>query len=394
MMSYTRTLSPSPDVEPGQDRVKILEEELRLAKEKILQMTADTETQLTTIKDGFEKQSAKQAQELAEAKSECDDFKYKVEVLKELLDGLENLTEEINFNTIHRTLQRAIQQHKVLAHFAKSFRETVDDAEPTGETSTRMDLKRKMEIDLYEPNKKMRHSIDIDLSQLSRQSAAEYTRMVNTDVFRLAGRAGLISPFHFDVKKDGIVSLTDIALRKVNIAEKAAELSTQLRNILHEFNLWDQGHRSVKPLRDGLSEEKIMSPGNMYECLTEVMLAVKEDLSAFDNALKAVEHYDRYYATHELLVSLSKHGRKLYVDYKTGRFSGESIIKWGRMTDFYEPRREVLSYFGKLSAGYHRLIGFREVIEREAQITDHLVAPEDNNNPDNMLEDMPIKLLQ
>ncbi|CAJ0550475.1 Ff.00g104050.m01.CDS01 [Fusarium sp. VM40] len=209
--------------------------------------------------------------------------------------------------------------------------------------------------------------------------------MVNTEVFRLAGRAGLINPFHFDIKKDGIVSLTDIALRKVNAAEKAAELSTQLRNILHEFNLWDQGHRSVKPLRDGLSDAKTMSPGNMYECLTEVMVAVKEDLSAFDDALKAVEHYDRGYATHELLVPLSIHGRKLYVDYKTGRFSGESIIKWGTMTDFYKPRRDVLNYFGKLSAGYHRLIGFREVIEREAQIPDHPVAPEDTNNHDNLL---------
>lgn len=132
--------------------------------------------------------------------------------------------------------------------------------------------------------------------------------MVNTEVFRLAGRAGLINPSHFDVKKDGIVSLTEIALRKVNAAEKAAELSTQLRNILHEFDLWYQGHQSVKPLRDGLSDEKIMSPRNMYDCLTEVMVAVKEDLSAFDDALKAVEHYDRGYATHELLVPLSKHG--------------------------------------------------------------------------------------
>lgn len=60
------------------------------------------------------------------------------------------------------------------------------------------------------------------------------------------------------------------------------------------------------------------------------------------------------------------------------------------MTDFYKPRRDVLNYFGKLSAGYHRLIGFREVIEREAQIPDHLMAPEDTNNHDNLLGDMPM----
>jgi hypothetical protein len=231
--------------------MKGLQDEIRLLKDLISKITTDTEPNMAATKDQNARLSPEQAQELAEARSERDDLKYKVEILEQSLDCLQNLTEEIRFKTIRETLERAIQRHKVMTHFDKSLRQegTVDNAVPTGEVSNldRAGLKRKMEADLYEPNKKMRHSLDIDLSKLSKQSAAEYTRMVNTEVFRVAGRAGLINPVHFNVKKNGIVSLTDIALRNVNVAykfktyeegaafwrsEKATELSTQLRDIL------------------------------------------------------------------------------------------------------------------------------------------------------------------
>jgi hypothetical protein len=56
--------------------MKILEDELRLLKELNLKITTDTEAQLATIKDEYVKLSAKQVQELAEARSERDDSKY------------------------------------------------------------------------------------------------------------------------------------------------------------------------------------------------------------------------------------------------------------------------------------------------------------------------------
>jgi hypothetical protein len=231
--------------------MKGLQDEIRLLKDLNSKITTDTEPNMAATKDQNARLSAEQAQELAEARSERDDLKYKVEILEQSLDCLQNLTEEIRFKTIRETLEWAIQRHQVMTHFDKSLRQegTVDNAVPTGEVSNldRAGLKRKMETDLYEPNKKMRHSLDIDLSKLFKQSAAEYTRMVNTEVFRVAGRAGFINPVHFNVKKNGIVSLTDIALRNVNVAykfkpyeegaafwrsEKATELSTQLRDIL------------------------------------------------------------------------------------------------------------------------------------------------------------------
>jgi hypothetical protein len=133
-----------------------------------------------------------------------------------------------------------------------------------------------------------------------------------------------------------------------------------------------------------------MSPGNRYECLTEVMLAVEKDLNAFDEALKNVQDCLYPLLPERVLAPLSKRGRVLYLDYRTGQFSGKSFIRWGTMIDIEKSRSKVLKYFGRLSDGYHQLIDFLQIIGSKARIPDYLVAPEDTNNPDNLLGDIPM----
>jgi hypothetical protein len=242
-----------------------------------------------------------------------------------------------------------------------------------------------MESDLYHSDKKIRHSPKIDMTQLSKSNAAEYATIINNEVFRLAGGASLINPFYFDVNEAGIVSFTDIALRHANIThkfrtyrqggtlwrdDKADELSTELRVILDACGFWDQGHQDVKCLRDGLLHGQTMSPGDMVENLTEVIVGVKDTLTAFDSALDEVKECRSLYARPEVLRRLTTRGRALYANYDTGKLTGRTLVGWSQMTDF-GTAKEVAKFFEEVSNGYRRLIGFRQTVEDKARVPDN-----------------------
>ncbi|KAM0352853.1 hypothetical protein ACHAPU_001735 [Fusarium lateritium] len=230
-------------------------------------------------KTAFEEHSTRQSDVIRKLEKERDTYQHKFEMVQETLNTLENVKEKIKFTTIHATPNKAVARHKQLNHFDKVFgdgRQRQSDA-PT---------------DLYEPNKKIRHSPYVNMTDLSKKNAAELTQLVNT--------RGLISPVYFDVKEAGIISLTDIASRHADVTykyktygevaalwrdEKAPESSRKLQKLLKDYGLWTQGHRPNKGFPDALHEEGIVSPRNIYEVHPEVMKAVEKPLTAFDTAL-------------------------------------------------------------------------------------------------------------
>jgi hypothetical protein len=51
-----------------------------------------------------------------------------------------------------------------------------------------------------------------------------------------------------------------------------------------------------------------------------------------------------------------------------------------------------VDFLKEVSKGYHKLIEFRKTLHEAAKVPDHLVAPEDVNNPDNLYGDQPISV--
>ncbi|KAF5564359.1 hypothetical protein FPHYL_4783 [Fusarium phyllophilum] len=79
-------------------------------------------------------------------------------------------------------------------------------------------LKRKMQEELYDPiSKKMKPAsqVSLEMSSFSTEVAGRYMSVVHNEVFRMAGRSGLINPADFDVGSDGVVGLSKHALKKV-----------------------------------------------------------------------------------------------------------------------------------------------------------------------------------
>ncbi|KAF5658665.1 hypothetical protein FDENT_14051 [Fusarium denticulatum] len=85
-------------------------------------------------------------------------------------------------------------------------------------------LKRKMQEELYDPiSKKMKPAsqVSLEMSSFSTEVAGRYMSVVHNEVFRVAGRSGLINPADFDVGSDGVVGLSKHALKKVYPDDKS-----------------------------------------------------------------------------------------------------------------------------------------------------------------------------
>ncbi|KAF5547323.1 hypothetical protein FMEXI_5232 [Fusarium mexicanum] len=79
-------------------------------------------------------------------------------------------------------------------------------------------LKRKMQEELYDPiSKKIKPAseVNLEMGSFTTEVAGRYMSVVHNEVFRMAGRAGLINPADFDVGSDGVVGLSKRALKKV-----------------------------------------------------------------------------------------------------------------------------------------------------------------------------------
>ncbi|KAI1026277.1 hypothetical protein LB504_011351 [Fusarium proliferatum] len=85
-------------------------------------------------------------------------------------------------------------------------------------TTPHASLKRKMQEELYHPiSKKMKPAsqVTLEIGSFSPEVAGRYMSIVHNEVFRVAGRAGLINPVDFDVGSDGVIGLSKHALKKV-----------------------------------------------------------------------------------------------------------------------------------------------------------------------------------
>ncbi|PNP74070.1 hypothetical protein FNYG_12586 [Fusarium nygamai] len=85
-------------------------------------------------------------------------------------------------------------------------------------------LKRKMQEELYDPvSKKMKSAseVSLEMGSFSTEVAGRYMSVVHNEVFRMAGRSGLINQADFDVGSDGVVGLSKHALKKVYPDDKS-----------------------------------------------------------------------------------------------------------------------------------------------------------------------------
>ncbi|KAG4276762.1 hypothetical protein FPRO04_01260 [Fusarium proliferatum] len=91
-------------------------------------------------------------------------------------------------------------------------------------TTPHASLKRKMQGELYNPiSKKMKPAsqVTLEMGSFSPEVAGRYLSVVHNEVFRVAGRAGLINPADFDVGSDGVIGLSKHALKKVYSDDKS-----------------------------------------------------------------------------------------------------------------------------------------------------------------------------
>ncbi|KAL4726012.1 hypothetical protein ACLX1H_006688 [Fusarium chlamydosporum] len=351
--------------------------------------------------------------DLSAALKEIDVKNFEIDSLNALMKETDFLREAKNFAAIQRTLRIGIQKQLDARTESSELRDEFscpNEASSAQEDSSaheslgREALKRKMDVNLYLPNKKMRLSPFYDLGSLSKQHAAQYVKMVNTEILRVAGRSGLLNPLVFDVNKAGIISFTELGLRKVNSIykfktyaevaaywrkEKGVELSAQLREIMDKYNFWDQGHRTTKCFRDGLIRRENMTPGDIYESLTEVMIGAKNDLANLDATLARLKA-TKSLPTAELMEHLQLFATELYADYKTRRLNGRAKVAWSEMFDHIQTPEAIYKFFKNISDGYHELIRFRATVLEAGKIPNHLVLQEDTDNPDNLFGILPL----
>ncbi|KAM5514130.1 hypothetical protein FOXYSP1_05097 [Fusarium oxysporum f. sp. phaseoli] len=85
-------------------------------------------------------------------------------------------------------------------------------------------LKREMQDELYDPvSKKMKPASQVspEMGSLSTEVAGRYMSFIHNEVFRIAGRSGLINPADFDVGSDGVIGLSKHALKRVYSDDKS-----------------------------------------------------------------------------------------------------------------------------------------------------------------------------
>ncbi|KAK7594408.1 hypothetical protein V3481_005428 [Fusarium oxysporum f. sp. vasinfectum] len=85
-------------------------------------------------------------------------------------------------------------------------------------------LKRKVQDELYDPvSKKMKPASQVspEMGSLSTEAAGRYMSFIHNEVFRIAGRSGVINPADFDVGSDGFIGLSKHALKRVYSDDKS-----------------------------------------------------------------------------------------------------------------------------------------------------------------------------
>jgi hypothetical protein len=177
-------------------------------------------------------------------------------------------------------------------------------------------LKRKAEDILYTQTavKKMKDakSISNGLQLLPPAMKGRLRPVIQSEILRYSGKAGLISPLHFSVV-EGFAVLTNDGIERVHAEEvhgsydealrawtiqKDEEASNKVRACLDAGSFWEQGHPSLSPLIAKLRGGNIESSANIIDMLEEISIETKgplEKLHAFckdhphDGVLVALE---------------------------------------------------------------------------------------------------------
>lgn len=140
-------------------------------------------------------------------------------------------------------------------------------------------VKRKALEELYEEQgaeKRMRPTEELhspSLKAKSLEGVCNYYLTAQCEVLREAGRGGLINPIHFDITKFGLLCISKFGLERIKVYQECgsqaamseqftkaqdATLSTAVRGVLHKYDFFKYGHRSVFPLQEKMQQQEYL----------------------------------------------------------------------------------------------------------------------------------------
>ncbi|KAF4446396.1 hypothetical protein F53441_9964 [Fusarium austroafricanum] len=205
-------------------------------------------------------------------------------------------------------------------------------------------------------NMKSAPEINMQLESLSPRNAQEYLGVVHDDVFRIAGKGGLINPADLDVSSNGLIGLTKSALCKVYLKDKfmsydeavarwrkykGTELSNKVRDLMNKHQSSQMGHKSLRSLRDTLR----MTPENIHEALTEVFLETEKLVNDLESCIAICMDPGYPDQTSQAVATVVKGGFKLFADYGTRKLTDAAKIAWAKVTGDKKLPWEVGAFF-------------------------------------------------
>ncbi|QGI92661.1 hypothetical protein CEK26_005730 [Fusarium fujikuroi] len=353
-----------------------------------------------------------------ELKIQLQEREYTIATLEDCNDTLQ----EGQFGVILDTIKEHMKKRDIAPANSQSAQNTLDGRNGVvpgrtvqnevnnGTTLSRHILKRKMSMDLYNPvTKKMKSSSEIDLNMdsLSGKDKEKYMVLLHNEVLHVACKANLANPMDFDVRSDGIISLSKTALRKIDVnykfktypeavaqwrQQKGSELTEDLRRLMNKFNFFVAGHRSLLSLVQLLKQGEDITPGNLYEELTEVQDRTQGTVVQLDAVISTLDQ--RYRGStdfRDAIAGAQRRATSLYSDYKTGRLIGAAYVAWKPLMEGEaKVARDVVDFIQPISRGYHALYRFREQIVERSKLPAEYAALDDVANPDNLDTEPPL----
>ncbi|KAF5631448.1 hypothetical protein F52700_6851 [Fusarium sp. NRRL 52700] len=203
----------------------------------------------------------------------------------------------------------------------------------------------------------------------------KYMALLHNEVLHVACKASLGNPMDFDVRSDGIVSLSKTALRKIEVnykfktyleavaqwrQQKGTELTEELRRLMNKYNFFVAGHRSLLYLVQLLKQGEDVTPGNLYE-LTEIQDRTQGILVQLDAVIITLDQ--RYRGSADFrddIAGAQTLATGLYSDYKTGRLIGAAYVAWKPLMEAEAKiARDVVDFIQPISRGHHALLFLR-----------------------------------
>ncbi|KLP08158.1 uncharacterized protein Y057_11701 [Fusarium fujikuroi] len=338
-----------------------------------------------------------------ELKIQLQEREYTIATLEDCNDTLQ----EGQFGVILDTIKEHMKKRDIAPANSQSAQNTLDGRNGVvpGRTvqnevnnGTTLSLTKKM---------KSSSEIDLNMDSLSGKDKEKYMVLLHNEVLHVACKANLANPMDFDVRSDGIISLSKTALRKIDVnykfktypeavaqwrQQKGSELTEDLRRLMNKFNFFVAGHRSLLSLVQLLKQGEDITPGNLYEELTEVQDRTQGTVVQLDAVISTLDQ--RYRGStdfRDAIAGAQRRATSLYSDYKTGRLIGAAYVAWKPLMEGEaKVARDVVDFIQPISRGYHALYRFREQIVERSKLPAEYAALDDVANPDNLDTEPPL----